>query len=127
MFQRTLWLFAPMMMLYTSYSLAEEVVQGIPMTESFQADWSAFNTARPETTPLTQEELTERKREFAFQSADTAQEITSSLRVPFLPGMIETGTQVAREVYRFNQNINKRHIHLDISPDGAKVKWKFKF
>lgn len=96
--------------------------------ESYHADWTVFNSQKPQVSAiLTREETTEKKREFSFRVAETAQEVTDSLGIPFLPRLIEQGSQIAKEVYRLKKDANKRHLHLDVSRNSAKVKFKFQF
>ncbi len=116
--------------LWSLSSIAEDgtIVASSARMESYHADWTVFNSQKPPASSLpTPEEMTEKKQEFSFQVAETAQEVTDSLGIPFLPKIIEQGNQMAKEVYRLKKNVNKRHLHLDVSRDSARVKVEFKF
>lgn len=116
--------------LWSLSSVAEDgtIVASSARMESYHADWTVFNAQKPAASSvLTREEVAEKKREFSFQVAEAAQEVTDSLGIPFLPQLIERGSQVAREVYRLKKNMNQQHLHLDISKDSAEVEFRFRF
>ena len=110
-------------------SIAEDgtIVASSVRVESYHADWTVFNSTKPAPLGQTREEITQKKQEFSFQAAETAQEVTDSLGIPLLPQIIERGSQVAKEVYRIKKDIARRHLHLDVSRSSAKVKIEFKF
>ncbi len=116
--------------LWSLSSIAEDgtIAVSSARVESYHADWTVFNSQKPQASPvLTREETTEKKREFSFQVAETAREVTDSLGIPLLPQLIEQGSQIAKEVYRLKKDANKHHLHLDVSRNSAKVKFKFQF
>lgn len=117
--------------LWSLSSVAEDgtiAASSVTRMESYHADWTVFNAQKPAVSSVsTPEEVAEKKREFSFQVAETAQEVTDSLGIPFLPQLIERGSYLAREVYRLKKNMNQQHLHLDISKDSAEVKFRFRF
>ena len=126
--KRALWMAIPLW-LCTGISLAEEidVANRVVRRESETSKWTVFNSNRPIKIQPSREEMEENKKEFSFQIAETAQEVTDSIGIPLLPQLIEGGANMAKEVYHLKKNLNKRHVHVNVSADSAEIKFKFRF
>ena len=112
-------------------SIAEDgtIAASSTRIETYYADWTVFNSQKaPVSAILTPEEAAGKKREFSFRAAETAQEVADSLRIPFLPQIIEGGSVMAKEAYRIKENVvAKYHLHLKVSRSSARIKFKVRF